>query len=642
MYFYRNYYFYVKYSYVYGENYSRMVKKKSHVEFLYKLNALNPKITVLGTYESNRSKIAVKCDRCGWEWSPIAYSLLKGHGCARCTGVKQKTHAEFVKELKSKRNDVIIIGRYVKALQKTKFRFLKCGHEWDITPAHILSGRGCPVCAHSRRGASQRLTMEMFLERLHKIDPNLVVRKGVMYKNNHTRMPLRCKACGYKYKISPHDVLSNHGCPNCHRACTSFFEQFIYHTFTYILGKSKVISRDKTEIGAELDIYIPELRAAIEPGSWYWHKDLVAKDRRKHLLCKEKGIRLITIYDHYDEITVPFNDCFVTNCDLSNVRNRDKLIEITKTVLAEFGLNPNLDTREWEKIKRNAKMDSRRMTTEEFKEELSGINNKIEIIGDYTKANDKIKARCKTCNHEWDVAPTSLRLGTGCPRCAGTLKITHNQFVERLNKLQPNIIPLTEYINTDTKVTIKCKVCGYIWSTHPYHLTAKSRSHRTGCPKCSKKLRRTHDDFVAEIASLSPTIKILGTFSCVKNPILVQCGECNKIWQPRPRDLLKGCGCKSCKSKDAIRQRSRKVRCITTGEVFNSLREAAEKYNSHSSVICQCCNNPTKHKHAGGQEWEYINMFFEGLVTVMQQIRTCLNRSPIAFIYLTSTGNRME
>ena len=93
---------------------------------------------------------------------------------SQVSGVKLKSHAEFVKDLKSQRDDVIITGRYAKALEKTKFRFSKCGHECDITPAHVLSGRGCPECGRSQKGASQRLTMEIFLERLHKIDPNLV------------------------------------------------------------------------------------------------------------------------------------------------------------------------------------------------------------------------------------------------------------------------------------------------------------------------------------------------------------------------------------------------------------------------------------------------------------------------------------
>ncbi len=217
----------------------------------------------------------------------------------------------------------------------------------------------------------------------------------------------------------------------------------------------------------------------------------------------------------------------MTHCDLVSRRNTDKLIEITKKILSEFGLNSDLGTSEWEK----------------------------------------------------------------------------NDFVERLNLLQPNIIPLAEYINIDTSIRIKCKVCGYIWSTQPYHLVAKH--NRTGCPKCANKARRTHDDFVKEIAKLLPTIKIIGTYVSRHKPIVVQCSACGKTWQAYPGNLLRRSGCKSCKLKNTIQQRSRKIRCITTGEIFNTFREAAEKY-SISSAICLCCKNDPKHKHAGGLEWEYI------------------------------------
>ena len=430
-----------------------MMKKKSHPEFVRALKARNLKITVVGTYENCLSRVAVRCDVCGWEWAPVGGSLLRGHGCPKCAGTMRKSHAEFVEELKSRRDDVIIVGPYVKALEKTRFRFLKCGHEWDVTPAHILNGRGCPLCAHSRRGASQRLTMERFLKRLHKIDRNLVVREGGKYVNYTTPIPLRCNACKYEYEVKPGDVLHGGGCPNCHRACTSFPEQFIRHAFVRMLGESEVLSRDKTAAGVELDVCIPALRAAVEPGSWYWHRNLVERDREKRLLCERKGIRLITVYDHYDETAVPFDDCLVTPCDLASRRNMDKLVAVTKTLLGAFGLDSNLAAGEWETIRRRAELDSRRMTTEEFRAELAGINDKIEVIGEYTRASDKIRVRCKVCNHEWSVAPTTLRRGSGCASFAGRLKLTHERFVERLNLLHPDIVPLTEYVNSQTRMT---------------------------------------------------------------------------------------------------------------------------------------------------------------------------------------------
>lgn len=51
------------------------MKKKSHPEFVRALKARNLKITVVGTYENCLSRVAVRCDVCGWEWAPVGGSL---------------------------------------------------------------------------------------------------------------------------------------------------------------------------------------------------------------------------------------------------------------------------------------------------------------------------------------------------------------------------------------------------------------------------------------------------------------------------------------------------------------------------------------------------------------------------------------
>ena len=51
--------------------------------------------------------------------------------------------------------------------------------------------------------------------------------------------------------------------------------------------------------------------------------------------------------------------------------------------------------------------------------------------------------------------------------------------------------------------------------------------------------------------------------------------------------------------------RANKVKCITTGETFNSLIEAEQKYNIKYQNISACCRG--KKKTAGGYRWEYID-----------------------------------
>lgn len=47
-----------------------------------------------------------------------------------------------------------------------------------------------------------------------------------------------------------------------------------------------------------------------------------------------------------------------------------------------------------------------------------------------------------------------------------------------------------------------------------------------------------------------------------------------------------------------------KVRCVTTGEVFNSIKEASEHYGLCHSNIVACCNG--RRNTCGGMKWEYI------------------------------------
>ena len=66
--------------------------------------------------------------------------------------------------------------------------------------------------------------------------------------------------------------------------------------------KGTIISNTRKIIKPlELDLYLPDLKIAVEYNGTYWHSKNVGKDKEYHLnksiLCREKGIRLIHIYE---------------------------------------------------------------------------------------------------------------------------------------------------------------------------------------------------------------------------------------------------------------------------------------------------------------------------------------------------------
>ena len=75
-------------------------------------------------------------------------------------------------------------------------------------------------------------------------------------------------------------------------AQTSYAEQVVFfYARKFFPG---TINRYK-DIGIELDVYIPQIKIAIEYDGYYWHKDKAEADNQKSSICREHGIQLFRL-----------------------------------------------------------------------------------------------------------------------------------------------------------------------------------------------------------------------------------------------------------------------------------------------------------------------------------------------------------
>ena len=123
---------------------------------------------------------------------------------------------------------------------------------------------------------------------------------------------------------------------------------------------------------------------------------------------------------------------------------------------------------------------------EQFVRELHDISPTILVVGSYVGNNKKIKCKCLVCGHEWNPQPSNLLQGSGCPECAKIAKNmamtkSHQQFIDDLYAVNPNIQPLEPYVNSKTKIQFQCLIDGTIWPSAPNTVL---RGH--GCPTCSE------------------------------------------------------------------------------------------------------------------------------------------------------------
>jgi group I intron endonuclease len=59
------------------------------------------------------------------------------------------------------------------------------------------------------------------------------------------------------------------------------------------------------------------------------------------------------------------------------------------------------------------------------------------------------------------------------------------------------------------------------------------------------------------------------------------------------------------KYKGKINPCAKKVICVETGEIFNSMKDANDKYNLTQSCVSNCCRKRRGNNTAGGYHWEY-------------------------------------
>ena len=265
----------------------------------------------------------------------------------------------------------------------------------------------------------RKLTHEEFLNKFYEKNKhaNDIEVLGT-YINNKTAIKCRCKIDGYEWTPIPNDLLNGHGCPKCAK-------------------KKRAQSRTKTYEQFMEDFKI-----------------------------KNKHAQSIEILEPYTKVH-------------TEIKCRCKICEHEWTPTPSNLLNGH----GCPKCKGIRITQNRTKTHEQFMRELETKNkhgHDIEILGDYENDKAKIKCRCKICGYKWSPTANSLLHGHGCPKCAGKVIPTTEEFKEKLYQISPDIEVLGSYIDSGTKIKCRCKICEHTWEATPNNLLKGS-----GCPKCT-------------------------------------------------------------------------------------------------------------------------------------------------------------
>ncbi|SER92950.1 zinc-ribbon domain-containing protein [Lachnobacterium bovis] len=380
----------------------------------------------------------------------------------------------------------------ISAKSKEKYWWLgECGHEWQTQVYVRTTNHGCPYCAGKK-------VLSGFND-LAFVNPEIAAEwhpnkngdlKPTMVAPSSNKKVWWLGKCGHEWQTTIDRRKRGDGCPICAKELqTSFPEQALFYYVRQYFEDAT--NSDYAAIGAELDIYIPSKRIAIEYDGFNWHKNS-SFEKEKNSLCQEKGIKLIRIREEGLKL---YEDCV---CIIR--RNRTDKASLSLAILQtiEFldpNIMPDID------IERDRIDILNHYLSNEKKKSLDSLypdiakqwhptkNGNISPTMVAPNSNKKVWWLGK-CGHEWQAVIASRISGNGCPFCNGKKVLIGENDLLTINpilgrewhptkngELSPDMVTP----NSHRKVWWLGK-CGHEWED-----TIAHRSNGRNCPFCSRR-----------------------------------------------------------------------------------------------------------------------------------------------------------
>ena len=152
-------------------------------------------------------------------------------------------------------------------------------------------------------------------------------------------------------------------------------------------------------------------------------------------------------------------------------------------------------------------------------------------------------------------------------------KLTNEEFTERLNEASNgNVVLLSEYVNSRTRIKFKCLKCGNEYDAKP---CTAINGVTNGCQVCykllhKKKRQKTPEQFEKEVQELvGDEYTFLEPYDGASHKIKCRHNKCGNVWSLKPNAFLNGTRCPKCIPKKPRKTQKRfeqEVHDKTNGE----------------------------------------------------------------------------
>lgn len=451
-----------------------MPKRKTDDEFRSEVfDLVGNEYEFLDKYRGSDTKIKVKHKVCNYEYFVTPSKFLnRCQRCPLCNGGIKITEEIFVNYLLKKiGEDYKLVSSYTGYTNKLKIIHNKCGYEWEVNGNYFINNqKECPNCKIKKQKEEKTEVFKIKVFELVRGEYEVIG----LYESYNDPLEIKHMECENTYLVRPsHFIGRNHRCPFCsknRRKTTESFKDEVYNKYGEEYCVIGEYYNDRTEI--EIRHNTCNYVFSVPPREFL--------DKSQCPVCNNGCQRIDTEIFELKMQKIIGED-YVTVSDYIDSRTRIKLKHITCD--QTFDALPNhVISRQTTRCPNC--FGGKRISHDEFLDIVEETHGgEYKILGTYKNSDTPIEVKHMKCNHVFFPIPYGFMRGTGCPKCAGVLNLTHDEFLERLLKIgmTEEYVILEEYKNMSTKLLTKHISCGYTYYANPSVLLRGS-----GCIKCKE------------------------------------------------------------------------------------------------------------------------------------------------------------
>jgi len=378
--------------------------------------------TLLSNYVKSLEKVTIQCEN-DHQFKMTPSSVKSKQWCPKCSGQCPIQAEERLKAVILERGG-ILLSDYVKDNEKVTIQ-CENNHEFKMTPHNVKSWHWCPKCSgHCPIQAEEKLKT-VILER----GGNLLSD----YVKGKEKVTIQCEN-GHEFMMPPSDVKSGCWCPKCSGRCPIQAEEKLK---TVILERGGILLSDyvknneKVTIQCENNHKFEMIPNNVKSGQWCpkcsGHCPIQAEERLNTVILERGGTLLSDYVKNNEKVTI--------QCENGH----------------EFKITPS-------SVKSGCwcpKCSGKCPIQAEERLKAVILERGGTLLSDYVKNNEKVTIQCEK-GHKFDMTPNSVKRGQWCPKCSGKCPI---QAEERLKTviLERGGTLLSNYVKSLEKVTIQCE-----------------------------------------------------------------------------------------------------------------------------------------------------------------------------------------